>query len=199
MRASDACKKLYRLAPDEQSLCHSDMRFMCRSGLPGGFTIVELLVVIAIISILVALAMPAMARARRLALTISCKSNLRQIHIGLENYRVAWDVWPDGLDTNRISRPGEKVGLGHLAPDYIGDVRVFYCPAASRIRLGEMSISTDAVGEADGACSYSYRPAGREYRGAIVADYNGPDNQNHRGETFNMLYFDGSIGTARWQ
>jgi len=164
---------------------------------PLAFTLVELLVVMAIISMLVALALPAMVRARRLALTVSCKNNLREIIIGLENYRVSWREWPPGRNTNRISRPGEKIGLGHLAPDYIGDVGVFYCPAASKIRLGEMSISTDEVGKVDGVCSYLYKPAGAEYLGAVVGDYNGGGNRNHKGETLNLLQYDGSVKSVR--
>lgn len=63
------------------------------------FTLIELLVVVAIIGILVSLLLPALARANFSANLVTCKSNLRQIAIGLTTYTIDYDgFYPEGRD-----------------------------------------------------------------------------------------------------
>lgn len=59
-----------------------------------GFTLIELLVVIAIIAILVALLLPAVQQAREAARRSQCKSNLKQVGIGLHNYHETHGMFP---------------------------------------------------------------------------------------------------------
>ena len=75
------------------------------------FTLIELLVVIAIIAILAALLLPALRHAKTAAKSAKCKSNLRQLGIGL---RMSVD------DTGRYPRAGEfqfaEKWFGQLMP-----------------------------------------------------------------------------------
>ena len=90
-----------------------------RSAKRGGFTLIELLVVIAIVSLLAALLVPSLAKAKDRARTMVCGNNLRQI--GMATFGYADDV--DGyLPTG--SAPGWFSGL----KPYLGKSPYFCAP-----------------------------------------------------------------------
>jgi prepilin-type N-terminal cleavage/methylation domain-containing protein/prepilin-type processing-associated H-X9-DG protein len=91
-----------------------------------GFTLIELLVVIAVIAILAALLLPVLARAKAAGLSTACKSNLRQIGVGLGLYTTQYQQYPPRFG-GFVNANG---GWDYILLPFTGsNPNLFLCPA----------------------------------------------------------------------
>ena len=104
------------------------MRSMKALRLRKGFTLVELLVVIGILTVLIALLLPVLSRAREQANRLKCAANLRSMGQAMALYTQQYGYYPgclfefQGFTTSAFGWPVR------LRPFLAGYRQVFYCP-----------------------------------------------------------------------
>ena len=149
------------------------------------FTLVEMLVVLAILSMLAALLLPALQRARQEARRAACLNNEKQVGRALLRYREDSQTWP-GSGQNDSSR-----SIARLYDRYVDRLEVFSCPSTE----GSFPESeNDDLAEDGGEIDYLIDctiPDKAVAMRAVYADRKG----NHRMEGVNVVFADGH---ARW-
>jgi prepilin-type N-terminal cleavage/methylation domain-containing protein len=92
---------------------YCDMSFTCRTA--RGFTLIELLVIIAIISLLIAILLPVLHKARALGRRVACQGNLKQISRAWHMYLNDNDsFFYQGVNHNHDFGGWEGIGGGAL-------------------------------------------------------------------------------------
>lgn len=192
------------------------------------FTLIELLAVIAIIAILFSLLIPAINGAMEKGKRTRCMSNMRQCGMGCVFYAgdhegkypptssSQWDYGCNIENDNRI----EKWGV--LYPDYVKELRVFWCPSrrpGQRYAM-EPNPTTDygidsygvGVGSRNVECSYGHNSgtASQPLRMSTITNLSkkvlGVDvfwsdnaingaSMCHGGGYYNVVYCDGHVGS----
>lgn len=111
---------------------------------PKAFTLIELLVVIAIIAILMAILFPALQKAKESAREVICRSNLKNVGLGINIYLQDNDYivfrtananrysWYDAGRNFRTIQDREAY-WGLVLKDYVKDPDVFGCPSFRKI------------------------------------------------------------------
>ncbi len=111
-----------------------------------GLTLIELMVVISILSILAALLLPALARAREMARRTFCNNNMKQIGLVMRMYAdEAGGVYPAGSKNahygdirqlawlgRQLTRNNYGVDGSVIYPDYLEDFDIFVCPSSAK-------------------------------------------------------------------
>jgi prepilin-type N-terminal cleavage/methylation domain-containing protein len=141
------------------------------------FTLIELLVVIAILSLLLAVLLPSLRKARRQAQLVVCSSNLHNVGVAIHAYSYGFDdtipFGPEGRPVTAtnfytskgnvtsllsLEDDGAAVGLGLLLDGYLSDQpRVLFCPGADQHSDADEQLAL--VGKDQAQCDYYYRHA----------------------------------------
>ena len=151
-----------------------------------GFTLIELLIVIAVIALLATLLLPAAARAKAASQSAVCKSNLRQIGLGLhlyvddfsyfpgspphtaENQTIGqWYVVTGTVRDRAILQIAPFVGAGRYENDsFVGrpENSVLVCPARKTAKWKILSLHGASPGANPAPFGYGYNALGTVWR-----------------------------------
>ena len=154
------------------------------------FTLIELLVVIAIIAVLAGLLLPALARARESAHSVSCMNNIRQIAIASVTYSLDAKGHLPSFRNWLHTRPGDLT-TGRLYP-YLKSKPVYLCPTDKR----ELASKTRPGPPAAVAPPFFSRSGHRDYSYAMnCAICHATELSMFLEPSKTVLYMEGNLGT----
>lgn len=116
-----------------------------RRGTAGSraFTLIELLVVIAIISILMAMLLPALKKAREQAHGALCASNMKQIGLGFANYEVDYAGWYPGPHSPNLNTAPTWIEI-LMESNQTFKSNVFICPSSDITTTSKLTLGLPA-------------------------------------------------------
>ncbi|MEM9345935.1 MAG: DUF1559 domain-containing protein [Planctomycetota bacterium] len=137
------------------------------------FTLIELLVVVSIIALLIAILLPVLGAARESTRAMMCKSNLRQIGVGVLSFSAdnkqtlpgvslgGWKSVETPGDAGWLSRGGTTKEIWENAPtegviyEYMESKDLYLCPSVTPSETANFS-STSPNGLGNGHFDYSF-------------------------------------------
>lgn len=175
----------------------------------AGFTLIELLVVIAVITLLVALTTTALRMSREHTKDVVCRSNVRQLTLGLLIYAEVNETFPHGFRPT-FSGPGDTLGSAEI--DRVGwwwlndiknfakksdsEERVFYCPSKKLYNLKrQYNILWGNYGVNRSICR-TYPPSKIPHKIEFTGTPLGCGNIPHPGQT--LLIVDSGYSLVNW-
>ncbi|MBD3266372.1 prepilin-type N-terminal cleavage/methylation domain-containing protein [bacterium] len=168
-----------------------------------GFTLIELLIVVAIIGILAAIAVPNFMNARIRAKISKAESDLRNVGLALESYRLDNNLYPQWTYPSGQNKTPVSIRLYPLTTPIAYMSTVPQCPfvygaANARIRDDQNS-NWDTYDYADAWSRIHYKGLTKLPSQQRCAEWRitswGPDNWNSFGNTY---AYDASNGLRSW-